>query len=45
MEISKMDSLLEEKHFISSDTKGKSKCKSAYEKYEEDILFSKCSIW
>lgn len=39
-----MDSLLEEKHFISSDTKGKSKCKSAYEKYEEDILFSKCSI-
>lgn len=45
MEISKMNSLLEEKHFISSDTKGKSKNRSAYEEYEEDIFFSECSIW
>lgn len=39
-----MDRLLEEKHFISSDTKGKSKYKSAYKKYEGDIFFCKCSI-
>jgi len=39
-----MYSLLEEKHLTSSDTKGKSKYNSAYEKYEEDIFFSEYSI-
>lgn len=32
MEIIKLDSLLEENYFISSDTKGKSKYKRAYGK-------------